>query len=257
VNTATTNSDSAFIRELGAQSQRSKAPWPPLQSLRAEALGFREGGFISLGDVERSFLRELLWNDASTEYDARFLTAWLRDKERKEGPFSASFWATHDLWASEEQRHFAGLFTVLVALFPECDWRDQLDRRSADFTHLESLLGDEFSILVTGAYDELVTVRAYRANLHVYGQVGPEFLRFVHLMIADEALHYARFLRCLQVEHKSRAPQAQSIVRSARLAAGRAPYGATFLLDHTDPEYTDELLASAERILVSNVMAAL
>jgi hypothetical protein len=108
-------------------------------------------------------------------------------------------------------------------------------------------------VLVTGAFDELVTVRAYRANLGVYGIVGPEFSRFVKLMIADEALHYARFLGCLKAGNQQRSAEASAVIRSVRLAAASSPYGATFRLDYDDPEYTDTLLAKAESILVANL----
>lgn len=222
-------------------------------ALSREAQQFRTHGLQALPQAQKRFLRDLLWNDVSTEYDARFLSAWLRGQEVKLGYFSKAFWQTHDLWAAEEERHFAGLFAVLQSVFPGRDWQAKLASRSATFEHLEPLLQDEFSVLVAGAFDELVTVRAYRANLHVYGLVGPLFLDFVLLMIADEALHYARFLRRLQEDHSSRSGEAKNIIRGARAISSAEPYGATFLLDHKDPEYTTELLDSAERILVANL----
>ncbi|MFT5081065.1 MAG: hypothetical protein ACI84E_001723 [Planctomycetota bacterium] len=236
-------------------SSPRKAPkaWPTTSALTREARQFRAQDFEALPAVQKLFLRDLLWNDASTEYDARFLTDWVREQDAQGACFSSAFWQTHDLWAAEEQRHFEGLFAVLTGVFPEEDWRAKLADRSASFEHLESVLQDEFSILVTSAFDELVTVRAYRANLHVYGLVGPRFLDFVQLMIADEARHYARFLQRLQQDHSNRATDAKVIIRGARAISAAQPYGATFLLDHEDPEYTLKLLDSAERILVSNL----
>ena len=235
------------------QTRNAPKAWPTISVLGREAAQFRTGDFEALPEAQKRFLRDLLWNDASTEYDARFLTSWLRDQEARLGCFSKSFWKTHDLWAAEEERHFAGLFAVLQGVFPAEDWPAKLARRSATFEHLEPLLQDEFSVLVTGAFDELVTVRAYQANLHVYGRVGPRFLDFVRLMIADEALHYARFLRRLQEDHGRRSSDAKGIIHGARAISATEPYGATFLLDHEDPEYTTELLDSAERILVANL----
>lgn len=227
--------------------------WPSVDVLRKEGEHFRATELESLSASKREFLKDLLWNDASTEYDARFLTAWLHTEEPKRGPFSKAFWVVHDLWSFEEERHYRGLFAVLAAVFPETDWRARLNDRVPSFDHLESSLPDEFSVLVTGAFDELVTVRAYRANLDVYGKVGPEFSRFVKLMIADEALHYARFLGCLKAGNQQRSAEASAVIRSVRLAAAGSPYGATFLLDYDAPEYTDTLLAKAESILVANL----
>ena len=47
--------------------------------------------------------------------------------------------------------------------------------RRADFGPIAHLFRDEFTILCLGAYDELATVRAYRANLPKYEKLGPEF----------------------------------------------------------------------------------
>ena len=222
---------------------------------------FDEGGLAALAD--------LLWYDVSTEYDARHLTDHLRGRQAAGERFGEAFWRAHGLWAEEERRHHEGFLVALEVLFGEvgrgaavaetpdvpegATWRELLAARRYDPAPLGGVLADEVGVLVCGAYDELVTVRAYRANLHVYDRLGQLFARFVRAVIADEALHYARFLEVLVADHPGALGEVAGRLAAVRATGAVAPYGNMFLLDHHGPEYTAALCESAARALLARV----
>ena len=203
--------------------------------------------FAKLSESERDALRELLWDDMVTEYDARFFSAHLRSLDCE---LSERFWAVEAEWARDEERHFAQFARVNERLFPFD--RQQLAGRAPDFTPLRALFEDEFAILCLGAYDELVTVQAYRANLRHYDRLGPEMGRYARSVIADEAWHYARFLDILRTEHRARLSRAPDIVARIRQSEG-LPYAATFVLDHDDAIFTEVLYDRAARTLLTQL----
>ena len=245
---------------------------PTAEALARDLTARRDEVLASFAPRELEALVDLLWNDASTEYDARHLTEHLRRVDGGGEPFGAAFWRAHDLWAVEEEHHFEGLLVALEVLVGECargaalevvpgeqpppagvTWRGLLARRSYDPAPLADVLVDEVGVLVCGAYDELVTVRAYRANLHVYDRLGELFGRFVRAVIADEAAHYARYLEVLVQEHPAALDQVPARLELVRATGAVAPYGNMFLLDHHGPEYTEELCDAAARALLAQV----
>ena len=199
----------------------------------------------------REGLRGMLWADLSSEYDARFLEAYLADGAL---PLGALFRSTLARWARDEAEHQVGFELVYQATF--CEPQGELEARLAtrragvDFAPLEHLLVDEFHLTCLLAYDELATVRAYRANLPRYALLGPEVLRFVQSVTADEGKHYAAFLHVARTEHPQRLAEGAEIVTRIRGTEGLA-YANTFLLDHddADPVWSDAIFDDAARIL--------
>lgn len=227
--------------------------WPTPAELRSALRQARcrlEGGLDAY--------RELLWYDASTEYDARHLTRFFKESHLD---LSVAFWQAHDEWAREEARHHRGMLAVLEGLFgdhvpgSEVTWRRALAERAADPGALAAELRDEFEVLLAASYDELVTVRAYRANLAAYDRLGPEMARFIRLVIADEAAHYASFLGLLVNEHKARLGEAPERLAGIRSRLDAAPYGNVFLFDHHGPEYTPRLKQRAAEVLLGQLAA--
>ena len=248
---------------------------PTPAELAADLAPRRDSVLAGFDGPGRAALADLLWYDVSTEYDARHLT----DHLRRRGGFGAAFWRAHGLWAEEERRHHEGFLAVLEALFgraaigaaleeagsgaavgpddgPPPTWRGLLAARAYDPAPLAGVLADELGVLVCGAYDELVTVRAYRANLPVYDRLGPLVARFVRAVIADEATHYARFLEVLCGDHGARLAEVPARLAAVRAAGAAAPYGNMFLLDHHGPEYTTALEDAAARALLGQVAQA-
>ena len=204
--------------------------------------------FERLDDEDRVRLRQLLWWDMSSEYDARFLSAYVEERGLE---LSQAFRSMHAAWAREEELHYAVVRRVREALF---GWSEQeradFAARRADFAPLAHLFADEFSITVLIAYDELCTVRGYQANLPLYDRLGPEFGAFLRRVIADEALHYKRALDVIAAEHRHRLPELPALLERIR-AAEDLPYGNTFVMDHQDDIYTEAVSDRAVKVLLA------
>lgn len=191
----------------------------------------------------RAEVRGVLREDLTSEYDARFLSAHLRSLPF---PLTPAFRRAEAVWAVDEERHYRACRAVVEHCF---DFDPAiLTERRPDFGPLAHLFEDEFSILCLAAYDELATVRAYRANLPRYALLGPALVRWVRGVIADEAWHYARFLEVAVTEHRHRLAGSRAVVQRIR-ASERVPYAATFVLDHDDPVFTEEMFDGAAAVL--------
>lgn len=199
-------------------------------------------------------LRPVLREDLFSEYDGRFLTAWLRD----EGPpLSAPAQDALAAWDRDERRHCEGFRLVLRCLWDDFDAVEgaALAQREPDFGPLAPLMQDELGLLLLAAYDELCTVRAYRRLLPHYAHLGPRFVAWIHEVVADEAWHYALFLGVLRSVHRARLTEAPARLARIRAAEG-TPYAATFLLDHDDAElFSPDLCDQAQRVLLRQLSA--
>lgn len=194
-------------------------------------------------------MRALLWHDLASEYDARFLSRFLAAL-----PWAASpeFRAAERRWARDEQAHYEGFRAAHEAVFRSGgELEERLAARRPDFSPIEELFSDEFHTACLLAYDELVTVRGYRANLAGYDRLAPSLGRFVRGVIADEARHYASFLEVARRDPRC-AERAPAVV--ARVRAAESPdYRNTFVLDHDDPVYGEAIFDRAARILLARL----
>ncbi len=200
---------------------------------------------------ERERLRETLLDDLVTEYDARHLDVRLRAGAV---PWSRRFQAVEEAWLRDEEDHYRGFLLLQQELFgfdASC-----LEDRRGDFRHLEEFLDDEFATCILGAFDELVTIRGYKGNLHRYDLLGPAVRRFLRAVIADEGRHYHHFFQVAVEEHPQRLAEGPEILARARALAGR-PYRQTFLLDHDDPVYGAPIFDEAAGILEARLRRAL
>ncbi len=214
---------------------------------------------IAPGELARSGLREepaflaemraLLWHDLASEFDARFLFDYLAAL-----PFelSSAFRRAVRSWAADERAHYDGFRAAHEAAFRSGEELDErLAARRPDFEPLGELFSDEFSAACLLAYDELVTVRGYRANLALYDRLAPSLGRFVRRVIADEARHYASFLEVARLDPRG-AERAPEVL--ARIRAAESPdYRNTFVLDHDDPVYGDAIFDRAAGILLARL----
>ena len=199
--------------------------------------------WLDVSRRDREALRECLYWDMVSEYDARFLTDYLRTLDIS---FSDEFRASERQWARDEQRHFEGFAAVYDQLF---GMPPDLDTRRADFGPVAHLFGSEFEICCLMAYDELSTIRGFRVNLHLYDRLGPAFGAFVREVIADEGRHYGAFSSVLRKVHAHRLQEAPEVVARVRATEG-TPYTNTFVLDHEESLYTDEIFDDAARVLL-------
>ena len=204
--------------------------------------------FRELSEEDRVKARLTLEDDMKSEYDARFLSAFLRTLDV---PFTPAFWRAERQWAVDEQRHYEGVRSVNERLFG-CD-DAELARRAPDFAPIAHLFGDEFAILCLGAYDELATVRAYRANLPLYDRLGPGYARYMRRVIADEAKHYAAFLGVVRECHRHRLSEAEDVLdRYYRAAMKYAGSGTIVRLTADcplhDPIVIDQVVERLEQL---------
>ena len=212
-----------------------------------------EPRFARLAPSERIELEAVLWEDVASEYDARFLS---RELAARRPLWGAPLRAAERHWAREERDHHNGFRAVFEAGFGATrDVDAELAARAPDFTPFLELLDDEFALACLWAYDEFATVRVYRHYLPLYARLGPEFVAFVHGVIADEARHYASFLEVARQHFPERHADLPAVLERIRAVEGQ-PYAATFLLDHDDPVFSARLLASAERALLEHVPSA-
>lgn len=186
-----------------------------------------------------------------TEYDARFLVEYL---DGLDVPLCAEFRDVLQRWYCDEVRHFSS-FRCLVETLSGSDAVAELEARSPNFASVEHLFAGEFEILCLLAYDELATLRGYRGNLPLYDLLGEPIGSFVRRVIGDEAGHYAGFRKLLIERHGHRLDEVESVVRRIRESEG-TPYQATFVLDHDDPVYGDEIFDDAARVLIAQMARA-
>ena len=201
----------------------------------------------AISPEDRETLRATLWWDVSSEYDARFLTDYLRQLDV---PFTDDFRAAADQWDVDEAEHCSGFREIYEALFGSC--QSELDARKPDFAGVAHLFRDEFSISCLMAYDELATVRGYRVNMHLYDQLGPEVSGFVRHVIADEGRHYGAFAKVMRKHYAHRLDEVPAIVAEVRRTEG-TPYAQTFVLDHDEDIYTDKLFDEAQELLLKHM----
>ncbi|HED64560.1 MAG TPA: hypothetical protein ENJ09_03290 [Planctomycetes bacterium] len=194
---------------------------------------------------ERAELSRVIYPDLFSEYDARFLSAFVRSLP---ADLSDDFCACEETWARDEYLHYVGFRIAYSALSglseEEIDERMEARESEVDFRPLEALFEDEFSVACLVAYDELATVRAYRANAAVYEKLGPDMVDFVRRVTADEGRHYRNFFALLRDRHRDRLGDVDRVLDRIREHEG-VPYGNTFVLDHDDDVWSEEIFDDA------------
>ncbi|MHC5062555.1 MAG: ferritin family protein [Planctomycetota bacterium] len=197
-----------------------------------------------LSESERGELSRILHWDIISEFDARFFSAYVRELDLE---FSPEFREMERQWARDEARHFAG-FSRTAELNLDMDLEHLKDRK-ANFAPLAHLFGEEFTIVLMGAYDELVTVRAYRSHLEHYARLGTPFMRFVRSVIAEEGRHYGGFMRVIRARHSHRLADVPDVLKRIRATEG-LPYQATFFFDHDDSVFDEWMYDEAAELLL-------
>lgn len=183
--------------------------------------------------AEFEAVKDILHHDMVAEYDGRRFAEYLRGVNIELNP---EFSDVLNVWADDEDNHYKGfklLNEQVFGLTP--DELVESNNRVANFAPLTHLLEDEFSILVLSAYDELVTVKGYQANMPMYRKFGPQFESFVTQVIKDEGWHYSKFLAMIKRYNAHRVGDTASVVAKIR-AAENIPYQNTFIMDHTAVE---------------------
>lgn len=180
----------------------------------------------------KAALHDSLWHSLATEYDARHLSAFLRQQPIALSP---AFWAMERAWAEDEANHYRGLSFLYARLYDvsEAQIAARLSERSPDFSLLGPLLCDEFCLCVVLAFDELASTRAYAHDAVSYSALGAAARLLLRRIARDELLHCHNAIDLLVRTQARRLPEAEAVIERV-IAHDTSPqfsYRATFLLD--------------------------
>ena len=208
------------------------------------------GRAVALDEDRLAPLEPILRADVQSEFDARHLAVYLRDVGRD---WSREFHAVLDRWEEDEALHYGFFERAYVAAFPGRaeELAADLSARAAnaDFAPLEHLFRGEFEAACLFAYDELSTVAAYRALRPNYGRLGPQLVELVDIVTADEGRHHLNFVALIRELHRGRMPGAGDVLEAIRATEG-VEYANTFVLDHDDDVWSEEIFDRAHAILL-------
>lgn len=86
----------------------------------------------------------------------------------------------------------------------------------------------------------------------IYDAMGPQVFEFVRRVISDEGWHYSKFLRLAKRYYPDCIAEGLKIVDQIRQSEG-IPYQQTFVLDHIEDVFTNDLFDEAADILRKNL----
>ena len=181
----------------------------------------------------KSEFRTLLSRDVYSEGDAQFLFDYLLTRQSELSP---DFLRLLPLWLGDEQKHYQALRRVYRCVsdltFAEMD--TQFKRRSPSLTPLQSILTDEFTIVMTLIFDEVGSMFSYRRDLQEFYQpFGAVFGRIAQHLVQDEGSHFRHFTNIIKTHHQHRLPELPDLLKSiVQLEKSLGRYYHTFLLDH-------------------------
>jgi len=174
-------------------------------------------------------------------------------------PLSPDFTAVLEAWIADERNHAEG-FARLYELVYDADETviaERLSRRVSDFMPIARWMTDEAGLCLLFAFDEIATFRSYVADYQFYDAFGrPELSEWIRRVARDEGLHFTNFVGLVR-RNPSATPETCRRVVDEILEfdrSGRA-YGATFVLDHKGPQFTEAFLEDCAATLKQAVNA--
>lgn len=193
-------------------------------------------------------LRDVLWHELLSEYDAVLFSAHLDVAGVRPSPAFEQF---HRAWLPDELRHHAGFRFLIGRMFgvAESTVDAAVAARLGAFSAIEHFLHDELRLCVLLAYDEIVTAKAYARDYPIYDSFGdPSLSRWIRLVARDEIMHFGNLVRLVTTHQADRLHEVPALVEEL-LARERTAsvYEATFVLDHQG--YPEELLSSAAAVV--------
>lgn len=196
----------------------------------------------------KNYRESFFWHDMGSEYDSiNFLYYLMRNESLN---LSNDFLEFVSIWYLDEQNHYRGMRKIVSTIYNVDE--DEVDNivksKSSDFNEISSFLCDEFTILLSIAFDEITSTRAYKQDFKIYDKFGSESMsKWVRLAARDEAAHYANAMMLLNKHHSHRFGEAPGILNKIvkmEISDG-FEYNNTFIFDHDTVEFTDDLIASS------------
>ncbi|MGB3308616.1 MAG: hypothetical protein WBG32_12540 [Nodosilinea sp.] len=187
--------------------------------------------------VFRNF-SSLLSRDVYSEGDAQPLYDYVMARK---GEMSAPFLAMLKIWLADELKHYEALRRTYHCLtgvsFADMDGR--FAARSHEFEPIQTVLADEFTLLVTMMFDEIGSVYSYRRDLaEYYRHFGQSIERIGHHLVRDEGMHFSNAAEVLLTCHSHRLSEVKGFLEKiSRLESTLKTYYKTFFLDHAQEQH--------------------
>ena len=194
-------------------------------------------------EVELSVLSRQKWKDVFfdsiiTEYDARRLYWYL------EGCHPDVFSILIDVlnpWLRDEIDHAYG-FTVIYASYTKIPLDEILvsvELRKPDFEVIGAVAADPLALLLTLAYDEIITTHVYHRSIEIYDAFDSEQLSaWIRKTKKDEVNHFFSFVQKAKKLFPDRLNEVPEILDDIfKIDFEKESYTGTFVLDHNAPDF--------------------
>lgn len=201
----------------------------------------------------RAARRSYFFHDMTSEYDSVHLQKYMVENKIN---LSDEFWNMCKFWLRDENNHYIGLRRINNLLYGESieSIDERVMSRIPNFEPIKHLIDDEFKILVSIAFDEITSARAYAYDRKNYEKLGGSaFLKWVKYAGRDEACHAHNALSLLSHNYGSRLSEIHEHVdRICQYdLTGEVSYHGTFLFDHDTDDFSSDLLRESGNTLCS------
>lgn len=215
-----------------------------------------------LRDVQRSDIktpqhiidarRENFWHDMSSEFDSINFIKYLFSKN--DIAFTDEFVEFVCLWHLDEQNHYRGLRKINSILYgmSEPDIDREISRSEPNFDSISEFMRDEFTILLSIAFDEVTSTRAYNQDRPLFDSMGPSCLSdWIKYAARDEAAHYGNSIKLIKLRHSHRLGEAKEILDNIFTfeTGEHFTYNRTFIFDHDTDDFSRELLEDSRKTI--------
>ncbi|HBO1861216.1 TPA: hypothetical protein L4G15_004745 [Pseudomonas aeruginosa] len=191
-----------------------------------------------LSPASRQEWKEVFFDSVITEYDARRLYWYL------EGHHPDVFYSLVDVlnpWLRDEIDHAHG-FAVIYASYAKISFDEVLlsaELRKPDFSIVESIAADPLMLLVTLAYDEIITTHVYHRSIELYDAFDSQQLStWIRKTKKDEVKHFFSFVQKAKEMFPERVHEVPIILDEIfKIDFEKESYTGTFVLDHNAPDF--------------------
>ncbi|MGB5957853.1 hypothetical protein [Pseudomonas sp.] len=212
---------------------------------------------VIIGNKEDiKYRQKHFWHDMSSEFDSKHFLIYLL--KRKDLKLSDEFLEFVCLWHLDEQNHYRGLRKINSVLYGQSEEliEHQLKSRKPDFDPIEAFLTDEFTILLSIAFDEITSTRAYKQDFELFDSLGPSCLStWIRNAAKDEAAHYGNAIKILKLRHQPRLKEAPAVLESilAHETSQTFTYNNTFIFDHDTDDFSPDLLRHSKSTIIDTL----
>lgn len=191
-----------------------------------------------LSETERFEWKEVLFDSLITEYDARRLYWHLKSKNQDYFPKMVD---VLNPWLRDEIDHAYG-FALIYSSFTGISLDEvvlQAEIRNYNFNAINSIISDAFKLLVTLAYDEIITTHVYHRSIIKYDSFNSKQLSsWIRKAKKDEVTHFVYFVQKAKDLFPHRNDEIPSILEEIfRIDFEKQNYSGTFVLDHNTSDF--------------------